>query len=100
MKVAEQLSERRRLESHLRDELGLEEARLARPMQAALVSAASFASLAADLGVGARAGVLLRQTKRVSELVQEDGDLVRQLRIRRFRDRRDATRSRALARCA
>ena len=45
MKVAEQLSARRGLESHLRDELGLDQAKLARPIQAALVSAASFASL-------------------------------------------------------
>jgi len=45
MKVAEQLSASQRLESHLRDELGLDQAKLARPIQAALVSAASFASL-------------------------------------------------------
>jgi VIT1/CCC1 family predicted Fe2+/Mn2+ transporter len=46
-KVAEQLSAKDRLGSHLRDELGLDEAARARPLQAALVSAASFASLAA-----------------------------------------------------
>ena len=45
MKVAEQLSVNRQLETHLRDELGLDQAKLARPIQAALVSAASFASL-------------------------------------------------------
>jgi len=47
MKVAEQLSARNRLQSHLRDELGLDQAALARPLQAAIVSAASFASLGA-----------------------------------------------------
>lgn len=47
LKVAEQLSARDRLEVHLRDELGLERATLARPIQAASVSAASFAALAA-----------------------------------------------------
>ncbi len=47
MKVAEQLSRAgNRLHSHMRDELGLDERRLARPVQAALVSAASFAVLA------------------------------------------------------
>jgi VIT1/CCC1 family predicted Fe2+/Mn2+ transporter len=46
MKVAEQLSRRDRLGAHLRDELGIVESSLARPLQAALVSAASFASLA------------------------------------------------------
>jgi len=45
-KVAERLSARDRLGSHLRDELGLDEATLSRPIQAAAVSAASFASLA------------------------------------------------------
>ena len=45
-RVAEQLSARDRLKTHLRDELGLHDATRARPMQAALVSAASFASLA------------------------------------------------------
>lgn len=45
-KVAEQLSAGNRLVTHVRDELGLEEASLARPIQAAIVSAASFASLA------------------------------------------------------
>jgi vacuolar iron transporter family protein len=44
--VAEQLSEHNRLDAHLRDELGLHEASRARPVQAALISAASFASLA------------------------------------------------------
>jgi VIT1/CCC1 family predicted Fe2+/Mn2+ transporter len=46
MKVAEQLSREDTLAAHLRDELGLLEEARARPVQAALVSAASFASLA------------------------------------------------------
>jgi VIT1/CCC1 family predicted Fe2+/Mn2+ transporter len=46
MKVAQRLSAQDRLGAHLRDELGLDEARLARPMQAAATSAVSFASLA------------------------------------------------------
>ena len=46
LKVAEQLSAHDRLAAHMRDELELHEATLARPVQAALVSAASFASLA------------------------------------------------------
>jgi VIT1/CCC1 family predicted Fe2+/Mn2+ transporter len=46
MKVAEQLSAHDRLAAHVRDELELHEATFARPVQAALVSAASFASLA------------------------------------------------------
>jgi VIT1/CCC1 family predicted Fe2+/Mn2+ transporter len=46
MKVAEQLSTHDRLGAHLRDELGIEEGSLARPMQAAWISAASFASFA------------------------------------------------------
>jgi VIT1/CCC1 family predicted Fe2+/Mn2+ transporter len=46
MKVAEQLSREDTLAAHLRDELGLHEDARARPLQAALVSAASFASLA------------------------------------------------------
>lgn len=46
-KVAEQLSAKQKLEAHMRDELGLEEKTLARPFQAAAVSAASFATLAA-----------------------------------------------------
>jgi VIT1/CCC1 family predicted Fe2+/Mn2+ transporter len=41
--VAEQLMEHDALGSHMRDELGLYEAALARPLQAALASAASFA---------------------------------------------------------
>jgi VIT1/CCC1 family predicted Fe2+/Mn2+ transporter len=44
MKVAEQLSKSDRLGAHLRDELGIDQAALARPMQAAWISAASFAS--------------------------------------------------------
>jgi len=47
MKVAQQLSARDRLGSHLRDELGIDRASLARPLQAAWISAASFASFAA-----------------------------------------------------
>jgi len=46
MKVAEQLSARDRLGSHLRDELGIDQTSRARPMQAAWISAASFASFA------------------------------------------------------
>ena len=46
MKVAEQLSTRDRLGAHLWDELGIDQASLARPMQAAWISAASFASFA------------------------------------------------------
>ena len=45
-KVAEQLSTHGRLQAHLRDELGLHELLRARPLQAAMVSAFSFASLA------------------------------------------------------
>ena len=46
MKVAEQLSARDRLGAHLRDELGIDPAALARPVQAACTSAASFAIFA------------------------------------------------------
>jgi VIT1/CCC1 family predicted Fe2+/Mn2+ transporter len=46
MRVAEQLSTRDPLGAHLRDELGIDEAALARPIQAAWISAASFASFA------------------------------------------------------
>ena len=47
-KVAEQLSAAGdRLTAHMRDELGLEPDALARPFQAAIVSAASFSALAA-----------------------------------------------------
>ena len=46
MKVAEQLSVRDRLGAHLRDELGINQASLSRPMQAAWISAASFAFFA------------------------------------------------------
>jgi len=41
-KVAEQLSARDRLGAHLRDELGIDRTALARPMQAAWISALSF----------------------------------------------------------
>lgn len=44
--VAEQLSHHDALGTHLRDELGIEPARLARPLQAAWISAASFGSFA------------------------------------------------------
>ena len=44
MRVAEQLTARDRLGAHLRDELGIDQASLARPIQAAWISAASFAS--------------------------------------------------------
>jgi len=43
MKVAEQLSAHDRLGAHMRDELGIDQTSLARPMQAAWISAASFA---------------------------------------------------------
>jgi vacuolar iron transporter family protein len=46
LKVAEQLSARDRLGAHMRDELGIDAASLARPLQAAWISAASFASFA------------------------------------------------------
>jgi VIT1/CCC1 family predicted Fe2+/Mn2+ transporter len=46
IRVAEQLSAHDPLGAHMRDELGLEPASLARPMQAAWISAASFASFA------------------------------------------------------
>ena len=46
MKVAEQLSIRDRLGAHMRDELGIDQAALSRPIQAAWISAASFASFA------------------------------------------------------
>jgi VIT1/CCC1 family predicted Fe2+/Mn2+ transporter len=47
LRVAKQLSTRDRLGAHLRDELGIDQASLARPLQAAWISAASFASFAA-----------------------------------------------------
>jgi VIT1/CCC1 family predicted Fe2+/Mn2+ transporter len=46
MKVAEQLSAHDRLGAHMRDELGIDQTALARPMQAEWISAASFASFA------------------------------------------------------
>jgi len=46
MKVGEQLSKRDRLSAHMRDELGIDQASLSRPIQAAWISAASFASFA------------------------------------------------------
>ena len=46
MKVAEQLSARDRLGAHMHDELGIDRTSLARPMQAAWISAASFALFA------------------------------------------------------
>ena len=46
MKVAEQLSEHDRLGAHMLDELKIDHASLARPMQAAWILAASFASFA------------------------------------------------------
>ncbi len=45
--VAEQLSAHDRLGTHLRDELGIDPAALARPLQAAWISAVSFAVFAA-----------------------------------------------------
>jgi VIT1/CCC1 family predicted Fe2+/Mn2+ transporter len=46
LKVAEQLSAHDRLGAHMRDELGIDAKALARPLQAAWVSAASFALFA------------------------------------------------------
>jgi vacuolar iron transporter family protein len=46
MRVAEQLSAHDRLGAHMRDELGIDQHSLARPLQAAWISAASFASFA------------------------------------------------------
>ena len=46
MKVAQQLSAHDRLAAHMRDELGIDQSTLARPMQAAWISAASFALFA------------------------------------------------------
>lgn len=46
LKVAEQLSAHDRLAAHLKDELGIEAAKRARPLQAAWISAASFALFA------------------------------------------------------
>ena len=46
LKVAEKLSAHDRLGAHMRDELGIDQSTLARPMQAAWISAASFALLA------------------------------------------------------
>jgi vacuolar iron transporter family protein len=46
MKVAEQLSVHDRLGAHMRDELGIDQAAFAQPMQAAWISAASFAAFA------------------------------------------------------
>ena len=47
IKVAQQLSARDRLASHLRDELGIEPRSVAHPLQAAWISAFSFATFAA-----------------------------------------------------
>lgn len=46
-RVAEKLSEKDRLRAHLRDELGIEVGDLANPLQAAWISAVSFATFAA-----------------------------------------------------
>ena len=46
LKVAEQLSAKDRLGAHMRDELGIDQSALARPLQAAWISAASFACFA------------------------------------------------------
>ena len=46
LKVAEQLSAHDRLGAHMRDELGIDQAFLARPLQAAWISATSFAAFA------------------------------------------------------
>jgi VIT1/CCC1 family predicted Fe2+/Mn2+ transporter len=62
MQVAIQLSAHDQLGAHLRDELGIDEASTARPVQAAVISAASFALFAvlpilALLAAPARAGI-------------------------------------------
>ena len=46
MEVAQQLSAHDQLGAHMRDELGIDQASLARPLQAAWISAASFAGFA------------------------------------------------------
>ncbi|MDR3455974.1 MAG: VIT family protein [Verrucomicrobiae bacterium] len=46
LKVAKQLSAHDRLGAHMHDELGIDQASLARPLQAAWISAASFAAFA------------------------------------------------------
>jgi VIT1/CCC1 family predicted Fe2+/Mn2+ transporter len=46
MQVAQQLSAHDQLGAHMRDELGIDQASLARPLQAAWISAASFAVFA------------------------------------------------------
>lgn len=46
IKVAEQLSARDRLGAHMLDELGIDQAALSRPLQAAWISAVSFAGFA------------------------------------------------------
>jgi VIT1/CCC1 family predicted Fe2+/Mn2+ transporter len=46
LKVAEQLSAHDQLGAHMRDELGIDQASLARPLQAAWISAVSFAAFA------------------------------------------------------
>ena len=46
MKVAVQLSSHDRLGAHMRDELGIDQSSLSRPLQAAWISAASFAAFA------------------------------------------------------
>ena len=46
LQVAQQLSAHDRLGAHLRDELGIDRSALARPLQAAWISAASFATFA------------------------------------------------------
>ncbi len=46
MQIAKQLSAHNQLGAHMRDELGLEQASLSRPLQAAWISAVSFAAFA------------------------------------------------------
>ncbi len=53
MQVAEQFSARDRLAAHMRDELGIDQAALARPIQAAWISAACFAAFSALVPVTA-----------------------------------------------
>jgi VIT1/CCC1 family predicted Fe2+/Mn2+ transporter len=60
--VAERLMAVDPLGSHVRDELGLQPGRLARPLQAAVVSAVSFALGAAGYGVATRTALVLVAT--------------------------------------
>jgi VIT1/CCC1 family predicted Fe2+/Mn2+ transporter len=63
-RVAEELTKKNALDAHARDELGIIEAQRARPLEAALASAASFAAGA----VLPLAGVLVAPVGRIQEL--------------------------------